>query len=1053
MVQAMDVDLPHQVGDFRLVVEDQLEFAKDVQIAKWQSESTGLKVVYSSNESPLVQGYFSVVTEIQDDTGRPHTLEHLIFLGSEKYPYKGILDTIANRSFAAGTNAWTATTDTTYTVATAGEEGFLGILPVYLDHILYPTITKEGFVTEVHNVNGKGEDSGVVYAEMSGRENGSADLMQLRLQRALYSPKNGLRSETGGLMEALRVLKVEQIRDYHASMYVPQNITLIVNGRSLDPTKLLNTLTEKVVPSIAAHQQAKGRRPEGWVRPFVESSTASNPPVLKEDRTEIVDFPERDESVGELMVTWLGVAHNDFLNDLALEVLGTYLTDSAVSPLAKEFVEIDEPACTDIAFYASSDHPTTICAYLSSVPVEELDTLSDRLKKTLRRIADEGVDMSRMQSVLERQKLQLLESMETDASEVICNAVVADGIWGSEDGSDLKGSLKVTSMYRELDSWTDSDWAKLLRKFFVDAPALTVVGKPSSSLADKIKEDAVALIERNKQINGPEGLEKLQKEIEEAQAKNDVPVPNEIIRQFPIPDVDGIEWIKVETARSAGVAKDDSLQNQVQAHVDADGSELPLFVQFDHINSAFIQLSVVLFPQDVEGFKTSELRALLPVYLDSFFTLPIVRPDGTVVEYEEVVKQLDRETLSYSININSPLQEGVTLKIKVAKDKYDVAISWLRDLLYHSRFTADRLKIAATKALQGLPSEKRDGSEVSYSAYRQMISQADSTNIALNLLNRMDFFPKFLEQLKDDPETVIGQFEAFRRALTNPRAMRVQVRGDILSLSNPSSAWLQNFEPTQPFPREQLAPVRLSREVMGPLGQQPAKKAVIYGISSIESCFAYHVAKGPDSWTHPDQAALTVARAVLNAMESYLWKFLRGAGLAYGASIHQDIESGLIYFRVYKSPDSYAAFLAARDLIDQLVNGKLEMDDLTIESAKSSLAYNTAAKEATIDSAAGASFTNLLLDLPPNYGRKHLSDTKDISGEDILRVIKTWIAPIFRPETSISSIALGLAKMDEVVKNFESLGYEVEQRTFEDDDDDSSGSGSDSGSYSGSDSE
>lgn len=175
--------------------------------------------------------------------------------------------------------------------------------------------------------------------------------------------------------------------------------------------------------------------------------------------------------------------------------------------------------------------------------------------------------------------------------------------------------------------------------------------------------------------------------------------------------------------------------------------------------------------------------------------------------------------------------------------------------------------------------------------------------------------------------------------------------------------------------------------------------------------------------------------------------------MAYGASIHQDIESGLIYFRVYKSPDSYAAFLAARDLIDQLVNGKLEMDDLTIESAKSSLAYNTAAKEATIDSAAGASFTNLLLDLPPNYGRKHLSDTKDISGEDILRVIKTWIAPIFRPETSISSIALGLAKMDEVVKNFESLGYEVEQRTFEDDDDDSSGSGSDSGSYSGSDSE
>lgn len=168
-------------------------------------------------------------------------------------------------------------------------------------------------------------------------------------------------------MEALRVLKVEQsepflfsyaipaslmtvplwpVREYHASMYVPQNITLIVNGRSLDPTKLLTTLTEKVIPSIAAHGQAQGPRPEGWVRPFVESSTATNPPRLDEDRTEVVDFPERDESVGELMVAWIGVPHNDFLSDLALEVLGVYLTDSAVSPLSKEFIEIDEPACT-----------------------------------------------------------------------------------------------------------------------------------------------------------------------------------------------------------------------------------------------------------------------------------------------------------------------------------------------------------------------------------------------------------------------------------------------------------------------------------------------------------------------------------------------------------------------------------------------------------------------------------------------------------------------------------------------------------------------------------
>jgi Zn-dependent M16 (insulinase) family peptidase len=70
-------------------------------------------------------------------------------MGSEKYPYKGIIDHLANRGFSNGTNAWTDTDHTAYTVSTAGEQGFLQILPIYVDHILYPTISKAGFVTEV----------------------------------------------------------------------------------------------------------------------------------------------------------------------------------------------------------------------------------------------------------------------------------------------------------------------------------------------------------------------------------------------------------------------------------------------------------------------------------------------------------------------------------------------------------------------------------------------------------------------------------------------------------------------------------------------------------------------------------------------------------------------------------------------------------------------------------------------------------------------------------------------------------------------------------------
>lgn len=115
-----------------------------------------------------------LATEAHDDDGLPHTLEHLIFLGSERYPYKGILDLLANRCLAHGTNAWTDTDHTCYTIYTAGSEGMLTLLPIYLDHILRPTLSEEGFTTEVHHIDGEGEDAGVVYCEMQGREN-SAD--------------------------------------------------------------------------------------------------------------------------------------------------------------------------------------------------------------------------------------------------------------------------------------------------------------------------------------------------------------------------------------------------------------------------------------------------------------------------------------------------------------------------------------------------------------------------------------------------------------------------------------------------------------------------------------------------------------------------------------------------------------------------------------------------------------------------------------------------------------------------------------------------------------
>lgn len=69
---------------------------------------------------------------------------------------------------------------------------------------------------------------------------------------------------------------------------------------------------------------------------------------------------------------------------------------------------------------------------------------------------------------------------------------------------------------------------------------------------------------------------------------------------------------------------------------------------------------------------------------------------------------------------------------------------------------------------------------------------------------------------------------------------------------------------------------------------------------AIEGSYSAHFANGLVGWDHPDLPALRLAASVLNAMESYLWKSIRGSGLAYGASVQVDQESGLAGFTAYR---------------------------------------------------------------------------------------------------------------------------------------------------------
>ncbi|RIA89814.1 Metalloenzyme, LuxS/M16 peptidase-like protein [Glomus cerebriforme] len=899
------------MANFKIIKTIETEF--DIKITKFKSTVTGLTVILVDHEAPLVDGFFAIATEATDDDGCPHTLEHLVFLGSELYPYKGVLDSLANRTFAHGTNAWTATDHTCYTIQSAGSQGFLKLLPIYVDHILYPTLTDSGCYTEVHHINGKGEDAGVVYCEMQGRENSGDSRVELRYKRLMYPEGCGYRSETGGLMENLRTLSVETIRQYHKDYYRPDNLCLIITGR-ISYDELLKTL-DPIDERIAKKNSIQIQK-----RPFVDSAPI---PLLEKSIQEEVEFPDEDESMGQLEISWLGPLINEFLEIKALEVLHEYLSDSAVSVLQKKFVEIEDPLCTDIDISIGDQTRTAILATFSNVPTEEIEGLANSVFQVFTKIVEsEGIDMDRMKTVLQLNKLRTLNEIETSPNYYFSDACIIDHVYGKQTGEDLERATKDLKYYDQLSEFTEQQWIQYLEKYHINNPRIILLGKPSAKFAEKLNKQEEERIEKQRETLGEARLKELETHLEEAKKLNDAPIPSHIIENFHIPSVDSIPFINVITGRNKSEGK---FKNSVQEYLDHDSKiDIPYFIQYDHINSAFITISLYITTTNIPF----ELRPYINIYLESFYSLPLTLPDETKLTFEQVVSQLNKDTVEYdySLGYNGKFEQMVVFHIKVEASKYIKGIQWLHNLLWHAEFNSERLKIVASKLLNEIPEAKREGDDMAFTVMSLINFDKKSSNkYSLSTIYQEKFLPNIIKELSGDKaDQVIQRFYQFRELLTKPENLRIHIKGNILRLPNPKSVLAEHFKIIE-APKS-LTPVPLSQQVLTEFGRNPGNQGYIVRLPAIESTFSVHTTKGPSRFDSPDLAPLLVLCELLQAMEGLFWKLIRGQGLAYSTHLRVNIENGHIYFDVYKSPDAFKAYEQAKKAVFDLADKKIEFD-------------------------------------------------------------------------------------------------------------------------------
>jgi Zn-dependent M16 (insulinase) family peptidase len=834
----------------------------------------------------------------------------------------------------------------------------------------------------------------VVYSEMQGRENQAGDLMDIQMRRLLYPDGDGFRYETGGMMKALRVLPAERIRQFHRDMYQPKNIRLVLIGE-VDHMNLLDILDKfdsSIIDKVPAYDAP-------FKRPWVESKRT---PPLSKTIVDTVEFPEEDESTGEVQIAYLGPVSTDDTAETAINILLSYLAGSSVSVLVNTLVE-KEHLASQIYFSVNRHYDMVIQFTLSSVETSKLAEVKERFFEVLKDHASRPLDMSYLKDCLHRFERQTRFASEI-FNEEYKDSVIKDHLFGNRDGSDLEKAMSSLDVFKELEQWTEEQWRTFLKRWIVDAHHVALFGKPSLALSEKIKAEEVARVKAQQEKLGEDGLNKLAEKLKAAQEENDKPIPDAIIAGLKVPSTESIHFYETVTARSGLAKKLGTSENKFQQIIDKDENGLPLFIHFEHVPTSFVDFGLILGTANVP----TDLKPLLDVYSSNFFSTPVVQ-NGKRVEFEEVTTKLERDTIEYSVDRGYQVGNSEMLYINFVSEsnKFDTCVQWLKTMLVDSVFDVERITATVKKMLADVPEEKREGSSMAFAVDRMTHYDAASSVRATDTLVRALYFKRILKLLKTEPQTVIDKLEALRKHLLTSANMRVFVTANLETLTNPVTTFKHLVSAFPSSPNPTLNPMDERYAVLSAAGKNPGGNHFVIPMP-IDSSFAVLTARGLKGYTNPQLPSLMVALAYLDAVEGPMWQTIRGTGLAYGTNFLRDPETGLLKFRIFRSPDAFSAYKKAKTVVKEYGDGTRSFDKLALEGAISSIVRAFVDERASILEAARSSFIDLVTrGIGKEWQDWVLKEVREVTVEHVQAILRDVVSGVFVPERADLVVTCG----------------------------------------------
>lgn len=425
-----------------------------------EHEKTGARLVWLERAEENKTFGIAFPTLPSDDTGVFHILEHSVLCGSDKYPVKEPFVELLKHSMNTFLNAMTFPDKTLYPISSRNDKDFLTLMRVYLDAVFHPAIyhkpeifRQEGWRYEF-DADGAPHYKGVVFNEMKGAFADADTLESNAIERMLF-PDTPYRYVSGGDPASIPDLTYEQFLASHRQFYAPSNALIFLDG-AVKLDEVLRILDEEYLSGFA--RTARTEFPP--LQPPLDGGT--------ETVTYEVATPEEETGRTRVACGLVLCSFADCETQVAAQVLAEVLAGDNESPLCKAVLSRQLAEDVKLQMMDGVAQPWMLLE-LRNLKTEDADAARQAVRETLVRLAEQGIDRTKLEAALAHLEFQMRERDFGSYPQgiVFCMLALQSWLYGGAP----EAYLQVGDLFDTLRAKMQQGYfEQLLRRIFLENP-------------------------------------------------------------------------------------------------------------------------------------------------------------------------------------------------------------------------------------------------------------------------------------------------------------------------------------------------------------------------------------------------------------------------------------------------------------------------------------------------------------------------------------------------------------------------------------------------------